>query len=213
MPYTPGYVFPATTAVIPISGIPAGAVVNGVGVKLNITHTYVSDLVIVLQAPNGNIFNLDAAATTTGKQGLTLLIQLSVLQVLHNWALVPRQAIPAHLHQMQPALLLLLQALYSRAGLLALFQMLLHLTACIQHLTGNWTLAVYDYGSGDVGKITSWSVDITYGVASSGIWTPNAGLFLDAAATIPYNGTLANVVYAKPAASTNYSVTVNTGKL
>ncbi|MEI9957177.1 MAG: hypothetical protein WDM90_12945 [Ferruginibacter sp.] len=53
-----------------------------------------------------------------------------------------------------------------------------------------------------MGTITSWSVNITYGAPAAGIWSPLAGLFTDAAATVPYTGTSVNTVYAKPAAST-----------
>jgi hypothetical protein len=72
---------------------------------------------------------------------------------------------------------------------------------------------MYDGGPGDVGTITSWSLsfDYLFGVPSTGIWSPNTGLFTDAAATIPYTGTALTTVYAKPTVSTVYSVVVNTG--
>ncbi|RZJ65381.1 MAG: T9SS type A sorting domain-containing protein [Flavobacterium sp.] len=38
-------------------------------------------------------------------------------------------------------------------------------------------------------------------------WSPTAGLFTDAAGTVPYTGTAANTVYAKPANTTVYTVT------
>ncbi|MBL0199368.1 MAG: proprotein convertase P-domain-containing protein [Chitinophagaceae bacterium] len=38
-------------------------------VKLNLTHTYIADMVIVLKAPNGNVFNLDAVINRTGGAG------------------------------------------------------------------------------------------------------------------------------------------------
>ncbi|MEI9957176.1 MAG: proprotein convertase P-domain-containing protein [Ferruginibacter sp.] len=67
--------FPASTNTIAVAGVPNGATVTGLSVRLSITHTYVSDLVIVLKAPNGQIFNLDAAASTSGKAGQILLTQ------------------------------------------------------------------------------------------------------------------------------------------
>ncbi|MGQ3085779.1 GEVED domain-containing protein [Flavobacterium sp.] len=42
-------------------------------------------------------------------------------------------------------------------------------------------------------------------------WSPVTGLYNDAAATIPYTGTLRSTVYAKPAVTTTYSATVNNG--
>src|SRR6185312_17491092 len=43
---------------IPISGIPADAVITGITVKLNATHGYDNDLVFNLKAPNGKVLNL-----------------------------------------------------------------------------------------------------------------------------------------------------------
>ena len=43
---------------IPVSGIPAGAIINSVSVKFNITHTYDADLFINLKAPNNRVLNL-----------------------------------------------------------------------------------------------------------------------------------------------------------
>ena len=72
-------------------------------------------------------------------------------------------------------------------------------------------MAVYDAFTGDEGTLTSWSIDLTYGAPFSGIWTPETGLFTDAAATIPYvAGTQANTVYAAPTTTTSYSVTIST---
>ncbi len=43
------------------------------------------------------------------------------------------------------------------------------------------------------------------------IWSPTAGLFTDAAATVPYSGAASSTVYAKPASTTSYSATVTSG--
>ncbi|RZJ66950.1 MAG: T9SS type A sorting domain-containing protein [Flavobacterium sp.] len=42
------------------------------------------------------------------------------------------------------------------------------------------------------------------------VWSPSAGLFTDAAATVPYTGTAASSVYAKPTATTTYSAVYTT---
>lgn len=61
----------------------------------------------------------------------------------------------------------------------------------------------YDYG---------WAIDnvlITGSAASAVVWTPAAGLFTDAAGTVPYvGGTGSAVVYAAPANTETYTATV-----
>jgi hypothetical protein len=74
---------------------------------------------------------------------------------------------------------------------------------------------MYDAGAPDGGVLNNWSLDIDYvlGVpASSAVWSPAAGLFSDAAATVPYvAGTAVDSVWTKPtpAGVYNYQVTVN----
>lgn len=58
-----------------------------------------------------------------------------------------------------------------------------------------------------------WAIDnflITGSAASSVTWSPIAGLYNDASATIPYTGTGTNTVYALPSATTTYSANAST---
>jgi hypothetical protein len=74
-----------------------------------------------------------------------------------------------------------------------------------------------DGGPGDLGTLTSWSLDVNYVIgvpASPAVWTPNgvgSGLFNDAAASIPYLGTPQDSVWAKPTPQGvyTYQVVVN----
>ncbi|MBK7122538.1 MAG: proprotein convertase P-domain-containing protein [Chitinophagaceae bacterium] len=78
----PQTVFPGVvTPNLPVSGIPANATITGMSVKLNLTHTYIADMVIVLKAPNGQVFNLAANINKTGGPVLISLTPLSVLPV------------------------------------------------------------------------------------------------------------------------------------
>lgn len=55
-----------------------------------------------------------------------------------------------------------------------------------------------------------WAIDnfrILGSASSSIVWSPTAGLFTDAAGTIPYTGTGASVVYAQPGTDTVYTAT------
>ncbi|NUY82713.1 Ig-like domain-containing protein, partial [Flavobacterium sp. MAH-1] len=45
---------------------------------------------------------------------------------------------------------------------------------------------------------------------SGGVWSPTTGLFTDAAGTVPYTGTVALSVYAKPSSTTGYTATATT---
>ena len=54
----PDYSLTGVASPVTVAGIPAGAVINSVNIKFNITHTYDGDLVINLKAPNGNVLNL-----------------------------------------------------------------------------------------------------------------------------------------------------------
>lgn len=66
-----------------------------------------------------------------------------------------------------------------------------------------------DFGAGDLGTLTSWSITINYATPDAGVWTPVTGLFTNAAGTTPYvAGTPAATVYASPAVTTTYSVNV-----
>src|SRR5678815_3723019 len=74
---------------------------------------------------------------------------------------------------------------------------------------GAWSLIVTDPWNLDDGTLTSWSITINYATPDAGIWTPVTGLFTNSAGTTPYvAGTPAATVYASPAATTTYSVTV-----
>ena len=56
---------------IAVSGIPPGAIINSISVKITLPHTFVGDLDMVLKAPNGSILNLDYFLTATGGPGAT----------------------------------------------------------------------------------------------------------------------------------------------
>ncbi|MBK8496922.1 MAG: hypothetical protein IPL50_19420 [Chitinophagaceae bacterium] len=73
---------------------------------------------------------------------------------------------------------------------------------------GNWTLGMYDWGFGDLGTLTNWELKFDYiiGVpATPAVWSPAAGLYSNAAATVPYvAGTAVDSVWAMPTPSGVY---------
>ena len=86
-------------------------------------------------------------------------------------------------------------------------------------VNGTYTFAAADYFNFDAGQLTRWDLEITYVVgvpATPATWSPIAGLFSDAAGTIPYvAGTQIDSVWTRPTTigANNYQVTVNSTPL
>lgn len=68
---------------------------------------------------------------------------------------------------------------------------------------GNWNLFIVDDNTGETGFISDWS--ITLDVPQPVVFSPTTSLFTDAAATLPYTGTPAYTVWARPAANITYT--------
>ena len=201
-------------ATLNISGIPAIATISQVKITFNMTHTYVGDMDINIKAPNNAILNLvgglDNGAGTNSTDNFTNTAFSSTSVTPISGAPAPRTGTYA-----ADAL-----AGYGPTGYLQTVTTWNALTPTATSANGNWTLAMGDWGGGDVGTLTSWSIEITYGLPSTGIWSLNSvgsgnytGLYLDAGATTAYAGTSVQTVYAKPspAGLYNYYVTVSTG--
>lgn len=203
---------------ITVPPLPAGAVVTGVSVVLNATHTWVGDLIFALKAPNGNTLNLDyglggtgGADPSTGFTNTEISSSAPAANTLDLGSdpftgLFAPDAIPDPGPGFFPAAATSL-AVTPPDPIVTSFSDLYSVPA------GVWTLGVYDYFAGDFGTLNNWTLKLTYTVTSSdpfaGVWTPADGLFLDAAGTIPYDGSTQTTVYAAPTSSTVYTVTVD----
>ena len=187
---------------ITVSGIPAGATISEIRVTLNnVTHSYVGDLDINLIAPNSGNLNLigslnNGAGSNSSDDFINTVISSLGTNSL-SAAAAPRTGTFAA------------DAL-AGFGPVGNAQTVSDWNGLSSVINGTWTLAVADFFAGDAGIISNWSISFVYGVPATGIWTPVAGLYTNAAATIPYNGSPANTVYALPAVTTNYSVVVTT---
>lgn len=197
---------------INVTSLPSGALISGLSVKLNIVHSYAGDLIIVLKAPNGQIFNLDYAMTNTGGAGATTGFTNTIFSSTGTVALIdgtnpytgtfaPDNQDPADADPTTVPL--------GPAGFIPTTRILSDLYSIGN---GNWTLALYDYyGDGLTSNLlVDWGISFTYGAPQTGIFSPSAGLFTDAAGTAPYTGNAVSSVYAGPAQSGNYSVTLQT---
>ena len=198
---------------INVNTIPVGAIITKIAVKFNLAHTYCGDILMNLKAPNGQILNLVKYLTGTGIQAGAYPNTGFVNTVISSTGTVALSTVTA-----QPITGTFRAdaintpiagvTVQNPAGFVSNAAAFIDLYSVPN---GNWTLALADGGPLDVGTLTSWSMDITYGAPFSGIWSPAAGLFTDAAATVPYvAGTLANTVYASPGTSTDYSVSIST---
>ena len=200
---------------ISVSNVPPGAVVSNVSVTLNITHAWVSDLEIVLRAPNGQIINLSDLVSGTNQSGANFINTVFSSSGVNAISTGVRpgytgtfkaDAIPGPTG-----------AFGVPAGPTGFLPTTTTWSSLYSTLNGNWTIAMYDAGAPDVGVLTGWSLNITYvAPPAQGVWTatPSSAsntMFTDAAATIPYvAGTPANTIYVKPTANTVYSVVYTT---
>ena len=202
------------------SGLPtASYVVSNITVSVSIpAHTWVGDLNFVLKAPNGQILNLDYFISNTGTSGTglinTKISSTGVAAISSGTApysgTYKADAATSNIGFGQPGPNGFLPTTASWNALTSL-------------LNGNWTLALYDGFGGDTGSLTAWSITITYGAPSAGVWSqspssPNS-MWLDPAGTIPYPPNppfptpppTFNTIYVNPQVNTNYTVTYSTG--
>jgi len=194
---------------IPVSGLTPGSI-NNIAVTLNITHTWVGDLVINLKAPNNSILALDKYLTATGGSAVTTGMTNTVISSqgvnplssgTNPWtATFKPDAINGTIAG--PTVQNPAGFVSNATGFPDLYS----------QPNGNWTLAIADGGALDVGTLVSWSITLSYGAAPLGVWTPATGLYTDPGGSTPYiAGTPVQTVYASPAVSTTYAVTVANG--
>jgi subtilisin-like proprotein convertase family protein len=182
------------THTIPVTTVPAGATVTGISVTLNMTHTWISDMVINLKAPNGKILNLFNARGGSGDNLTNTVISSASTASLATGA--------------PPFTGTFAADAASNVGPTGNLSNVTSFAGLYSTGNGNWTLAMRDLFGFDIGTLTSWSITITYQMQNPAVtWTPVSGLFTNAAATTAYTGTDAYSVYAKPAATTTYTVT------
>ncbi len=208
----PDGTFPVTTSTaIPftVSGIPAGSVIQNIGVRFSITHPYVGDLVMNLKAPNNQKLNLfallDNAAGTNSTANFTNTTIDSISTAAISGAPAPRSGS--------------YRAERFAIGNTNFGDLVVANTswaALLGTMNGTWNINIADLGAPDAGSVTAASLFITYTAPNfaQGTWTTTrpGTIFTDAAATIPYTGTPATTVYAKPDTSgvVNYSVSFAT---
>jgi len=147
---------------IPVT-LPAGATVTGVSVNFNMNHTWVSDMVFNLKAPNGQILNLVNRRGGAGVNFTNTNISSAGTASLATGAAPFTGTFAADAAiGVGPT-----GQLSSAANYAALYSV----------GSGDWTLQMRDYVGGDVGTLTSWSITINYTTlvpaVTSYAWTNN----------------------------------------
>lgn len=190
--------------------LPSTAQITNMRVSFNMTHTWDGDIVMALKAPNNAILNLDYYLSSTGGAGATTGFVNTVISSTGTAALSTGTGTYTGTFKADA---ILGNGPFGPSGPTGYNSTTTSWNALYSVPNGNWTLAMYDGGAGDVGTLTSWTItfDYLYGPPASGVWSPAAGLWRDPNRATPYvAGDTANTVYTKPATigTTAYSVTV-----
>jgi subtilisin-like proprotein convertase family protein len=207
-----------------MTGVPANATITNVAVTFNnFSHTYPGDMIIHLQAPNGQILNLYKYGTglftgpasgvptwgwygaKVSQTGATAWSTVAAAPFIYNNSTNWRADI-INTPVAGPTIQNPTGFVSNAANWNALY-------TTPASTTGNWTLAMCDGGPGDVGTLASWSLTIDYTTPGTGganntyLWTPAAGLYTNSTATTPYTNQNLSTVYAAPTVFTVYTVT------
>ncbi len=198
---------------INISTIPAGAVITNVVIHMNATHSFIGDMVVVLKSPNAQVLNLDYCISQTGAGTGILAPAFTNTMISSSGLNLLSTGVQPYSATFKADAATTPTFFNTPTGPTAFTPTTNLWNALYTIPNGNWTLAWADLFPGDAGTFISWSIDITYTtiIPYPCIWTPNTGLYTDAAGTIPYTGTALSTVYAKPTVFTNYSVSYSVG--
>jgi subtilisin-like proprotein convertase family protein len=137
------------THAIPVT-LPTGAVITNMRVTLNLTHTFIGDMVINLRAPNGQVLNL---FNEHGGAGVNLLN--TVISSTGTASLASGTAPFTGTYAATAAIGV---GPTGNASTAANFASLYSIP------NGNWTLALLDVFTFDVGTLTGWSISFDYTV-------------------------------------------------
>ena len=183
-----------------IGSVPVDAMIDSVIVTFNITHAFSADVEVNLEAPNGQIINLEA------DQGSTSALGFVDTKATSNTS---AQAFSSGTSPFTGTFKADATAQTTLIGSPAVTtQTFANLFSVI---SGAWKIRAYDDFAQDVGTLVNWSIKISYHQPSvTYTWSPSgpgSGLYTNSAATNVYNGEPSSIVYALPVSSTIYTVT------
>ena len=178
---------------ITVSGIPAGVTISQIRVTMNMTHTWISDMIVNLKAPNGSVLNLFNQDGGSGDNFVNTIVSSAGGTAFTAGA-------PPYTGTFAPKAA-------SGVGPAGSVSNVTTFSGLYSVPNGAWTLVLQDLWSGDDPFLNNWTVEITYvpTVPQPVIFTPNTNLYTDAAATVAYTGTAVSSVYYKPTAAGSFS--------
>ena len=184
-------------SVNPVSGIPAGAVINSMSVNFTMTHTWDSDMGINLVAPNGQVLNLVNRRGGSGDNFTNTTISSTGVV-----AIASGTAPFTGTYSADAAI---------GVGATSFLSTAANFAALYSTPNGTYQLSMRDYATPDPGNLVSWSITINYSpsIPQPVIWTPSTNLYTDAAGTINYTGTALSTVYYKPSGAGSFSVSAS----
>ncbi len=184
-------------SVINVSGLPA----SGVRVKsvtLNgVTHTFPTDIDVLLRSPSGtNVVMMSDVGGTSAITNRDYTFDDAAATTMPTGTAAAGTYRPTNSGATD---------VYVAPGPGSVTQGTPALSMFGGNPNGAWNLFVVDDIGGDVGSFSNWS--ITFEITGA-VWSPVTGLYTDAGATIPYvAGASVSPVFAKPTTTTTYTVT------
>lgn len=185
---------------ISVGGLPASGVrVKSVNIN-GISHTWPSDIDMLLQAPNGAyVILMSDRGGSTDIVNANLVFDDAALLLLPTTGITSGTYRPTNTGGPDN---------FPAPGPGSVTQVGPALSTFTGNFNGDWKLFVNDQAGGDVGAISSWS--ITFEITGA-VWSPTTGLYSDPTAITPYvANTMAGTVYAKPTTTTTYTVNRST---
>ena len=141
--------------------LPVGATITGISVNFNMTHTWVSDMVFNLKAPNGQILNLFNRSGGAGVNFTNTTISSTGTAALATAPFTGTFAAAAAIG----------------VGPTGQLSTAANFAGLYSTGTGDWTLWMRDYAGGDVGTLTNWSITFNYTILQPAVtsyaWTNN----------------------------------------
>ena len=199
---------------INVSGISANCLISGMTATVNMPHSNIGEMVFALKAPNGMVMNLDYFISSTGGNGPSTGFTNTVFSTAGTAVLATGTSpytgtFKADLVNSGP---------FGPSGPTGMIPTVINwasLYANAALVNGTWTLGFYDGQTGNTGFLTSWCLTFNTSCptvpATPAVWSPAAGLFADANATIPYvPGTAVDSVWVRPVPAGVYTYQVTT---
>lgn len=156
---------------ISVSGLPTTYPTAGISITINLTHTYDGDLVLMLEAPNGDVLGLSNQAGGSGDNFTNTIFSDAGASTVSTGT-------APFTGTFKPWASAITSCTNSTKTTFA------SIGNGSMNPNGTWNLRVYDRASVDVGTINSWSINFP---ASSNP-TPNCGPATSAATTVSLGG-------------------------